>query len=358
MTAAEAALRERVRAAGGSVPYEEFMRFALYDPEHGYYSRRVRTVGREGDFSTSATLHSTLADAVAAWASHHRTDGTAADGRWHLIELGGGSGELAARILDRIGWWGRRRLRYYLVEVSTGLRTAQQTRLARWAGNVSWHHSLTDALVMAGGVALIFSNEFVDAFPCARWVFDEGAGWREIRVAWPDGVDGPDEILGAPVAADEQAVASVATARPAHGQQVEIFGSYRHWQREQLTRWRQGRLLTIDYGDEMPGLYHRRPAGTLRAYCRQMRFTGREVYARIGQQDLTADVNFTDLQRWGDPLGLVTSSYGNQADFLRRWLSPGALRQAGRDARVAYGLDPEGPGGAFKVLEQTRGPAL
>ena len=96
--------------------------------------------------------------------------------------------------------------------------------------------------------------------------------------------------------------------------------SYRRWLEECVGAWQHGRLLTIDYGDVPPALYRRRPHGTLRAYCRHQRFVGREVYQRFGQQDLTADVNFADLQRWGEALGLKGDPPSTQADFLRRWL--------------------------------------
>lgn len=352
-------MREHIRVAGGSVAFEEFMRFAVYDPEHGYYSRQVRTVGREGDFSTSATLHPALADAVAAWAAHHRADGMTPDKQWHLIELGGGSGEVAARVLGSLGWWARRRVRYHLVEVSAGLRAAQETRLAPWRGRIFWHETMADAIRVSKGTALIFSNEFVDAFPCARWVLGADAVWREIRVAWPDGSPQPAEILGAAVPAADLASASVAepvfTSKMPAGQRVEVHASYQRWQQEQLGDWVRGRLLTIDYGDLLPGLYHRRPAGTLRAYCRQMRFTGNEVYLRIGRQDLTADVNFVDLHRWGTRLGLDLWEYGAQAGFLKQWLPAKRARNEEHDPGLAYVTDPEGAGGAFKVLEQTRG---
>ena len=355
MTAAEGALRAAIEEAGGSVPFEEFMRRALYDPAHGYYTRTVRTVGREGDFSTAATLGTVLADAVAVWAARHRQQG--ADGRWNLIELGGGSGAMGARVLRSLGWWARRRVRYHLVEVSAGLRARQRQILAPWGAAVSWHDTLGAALAASGGGGLIFSNEFVDAFPCARWVYRDG--WRELRVAWPEGAGAPVEVVGGPVAAEELAMATAAEPKGGRtlplGQVVEVFTSYRAWLREQLAGWRRGRMLTIDYGDVAARLYERRPGGTLRAYCRQMRFTGAEVYARVGQQDLTADVNFTDLRRWGEELGLRTAGLGTQADFIREWLRPAALGRTARDLRQAALLDPEGAGGAFKVIEQTRG---
>lgn len=353
MTAAEGALRDRIDAAGGSMSFEEFMRWALYDPAHGYYARRVRTVGAKGDFSTAATLGPALAASVAAWAAHHRPGG-----RWHLVELGPGSGELAAGVLRWLGWWARRGLRYHLVEVSEGLRETQKKRLGRWDGRVVWHGTLVEALGAAGGEALIFSNEFVDAFPCARWVLDAGGRWREGRVAWPDGAAWPADVLGEEVPEATRAVASVTAAHAAPwfaaGQAAEVFLSYREWQRTQLAGWRRGRMLTVDYGDKLPFLYDRRPRGTLRAYCRQLRFEGAEIYARVGQQDLTADVNFTDLQRWGNDLGLMTVFSGTQAGFLNHWLPAAARDEAGRDARLAAMFDPDGAGGAFRVLEQVR----
>ncbi len=347
LRSAAEALRERIRRAGGSIPFGEWMRFALYDPEHGYYSQRIRTVGREGDFSTSATLHPALGRAVAAWARHHRKD-AATGRRWHLIELGGGNGEMAGQVLDSLGWWARRGLQYHLIEVSAGLRAAQRERLAAWGPRISWYESLTDALKEAGGTALIFSNEFVDAFPCARWVLDENSEWREIRVIWPDDAPHPLEVRGAVVPVAIQTLASVAdAARMATwvpGQTVEVFASYRQWQRDYLAHWKRGRLLTIDYGDDVTALYHRRPAGTLRAYCRQIRFTGREIYERVGRQDLTADINFTDLQRWGDELGFATVSCDTQSEFLRRWLPGRTLRQAGRDPGPILSAGPRGGG--------------
>ena len=99
----EAFLRALIRAEGGSISVERFMREALYHPRFGYYSRRVRSVGRTGDFSTTATLHPALGWAVGAWANAHRME-VSGRGHWHLIELGGGGGQLAAGVIRSVGW--------------------------------------------------------------------------------------------------------------------------------------------------------------------------------------------------------------------------------------------------------------
>ena len=347
-------LRALLAAEGGVVSVERFMREALYHPEHGYYARRVRAVGRTGDFSTSATLGRGLGWAVAAWAARHRGE-VARRGRWHLIELGGGSGELAAEIRRSLPWWAGIGLRYHLVEVSAGLRAEQQRQLAGWR-NVRWHTEIEAALDAADGRALIFSNEFVDAFPCVQLARDGLTDrWQEVCLTWSEYDERPTEILRD--WHDPAAASAVGAGVPtAPGQRVEIHLAYQRWLATWQPRWHAGRLLTIDYGDTPPALYQRRPRGTLRAYCHHQLFTGPEVYARFGRQDLTADVNFSDLRAWGEALGLATAGFGTQEEFLRRWLPRRRLARAANDPTLTRLLDPAGAGGAFKVLEQVRPP--
>ena len=344
---ASAYLRSLVAAEGGSISVERFMQEALYHPRFGYYARRVGTVGRTGDFSTSATLHPALGQAIAAWALAHRAEVTRR-GRWHLVELGGGTGELAAGVLKSLGWRGRLGVSYHLVETSEPLRAQQQARLHA-TGQVTWHPEVRSALAAAEGRALVFSNEFVDAFPCVQLVYNGAAStWREVRVAWPEAANHPAETTGG----WEGALPAAARQIPQkEGQRVEVHRTYHDWLKSWVPDWRAGRWLTIDYGDQLPTLYHRQPHGTLRAYCRHQRLTGPEVYQRFGQQDLTADVNFTDLEEWGKGVGLETAGFQSQVEFLRRWLPGKALRDQS-DACLAFLLDPEGAGGAFKVLEQ------
>ena len=323
------------------------MREALYHPRFGYYTRHVRGVGRTGDFSTAATLHPALGWAVGAWANAHRAE-VSRRGNWHLIELGGGGGQLAVGILCSVGWWARRGLCYHLVEISEGLRRTQRTALAGFAHKVQWHEDVQSALAVAEGRALIISNEFVDAFPCVQLVYDAESGdWREVRVRWPKDAEHPGEVFG-------EWHGAVPTFEATGGQRVEMLPSYQKWLSGCVGAWKGGRMLTVDYGDVPPALYHRRPRGTLRAYCRHQHIVGPEIYRRFGQQDLTADVNFADLRRWGDALGLGQGSLSTQAEFLNRWLPSRRRKLTNIDLALAFLLDPEGAGGAFKVLEQTR----
>ena len=128
------------------------------------------------------------------------------------------------------------------------------------------------------------------------------------------GTDGIHEILRPAELPESTAFAG--DFRP--GQRVEIHESYRHWLRGWASEWTSGSMLTIDYGDTMPGLYHRRTAGTIRGYAHHQRLTGLEIYQAPGRLDLTADVNYSDLQKWGEDLGWRTTRHGTLDEVLDR----------------------------------------
>lgn len=332
----------RIQAeCGGSIPFQRFMAEALHHPTFGYYGSRIAGVGAGGDFSTSATLSARLGSAIASWALAR----SAGQGwrRLPLIEIGAGNGELAAAVLRGLGWFNRLKTDYMIVESSPNLRKRQE-QLLRGRG-VGWHDSVGSALEETGGRALIFSNELVDAFPCRLFEKTHG-GWMELGVMLsPDG--GLSECLVGNAVKDPwfQSLGAVHT-----GQRVERHDSYRAWLETWASSWREGYLLTIDYGDLSQNLYNRRPSGSLRAYWKHRRLTGSEIYARFGKQDLTADVNFSDLMEWGSFLGWRQARLSSQREFLNQW-GPAHLRSV---AREVYLESPDGAGMAFKVLEQSR----
>lgn len=303
------------------------MHGALYHPETGYYSSRVRGVGRRGDFSTWATLDHSLAKAVAGWIRGRRIR--------RLIEVGAGDGSLALAVLKSLGWWRRLGFQYHIVEVSEPLREAQQKLLNRFG--VVWHSGPAEALRALNGRASIFSNELPDAFPCR--VFEKcGDGWLELHV---QNLDGAQQECLMPC---QLPASTVFAYRFLNGARVEVHESYRCWLHGWAQEWRCGEMLTIDYGDTMPGLYHRRPAGTLRAYLAHQRITGAGVLERPGTRDITADVNFSDLEKWGSDIGWQTLGGGTLEEFFRKWMPgmaiPGAFHEASH---------------AFRFLEQCTG---
>lgn len=162
--ASRSLLRAFLEKRGGAASWRDWMEAALYDPDNGYYTKNIRTVGRRGDFATSATLDETLGRAIAAWV---RDEWRRAKRKLPLIEVGPGDGSLHGAVLRRLGLMGRIGLRSHLVENSPVLRGMQQQALQRFRRRLTWHASIESAIRKCDGRALIFSNELADAFPAS-----------------------------------------------------------------------------------------------------------------------------------------------------------------------------------------------
>lgn len=289
MSGATAFLADLQEKSGGTIPFERYMAEALHNPAFGYYASRIRTVGPRGDFSTLATLDDSLASMIAGRIREARPRA--------VIEIGAGSGRLSAAVRRRLGIW--RRPAWHIVEVSAPLREAQRRLLG---GSVRWHGDPAAALGAAGGEAFLFSNELVDAFPCRVFERTE-AGWDEIHVRIDAATGGLGEVR-VPATPPESSMFGI--PHPV-GRRVETHTSYREWLASWRRAWRGGSMLTIDYGDTVPPRRRRPLSGSVRGYLLHNRLEGSEVLQAPGRIDITADVNFTDLRRWGEALGLRTT---------------------------------------------------
>jgi SAM-dependent MidA family methyltransferase len=338
---------EKASGGGRAARFEDWMRVALYDPELGYYARNVRSVGPRGDFSTAATLHPALGEAVAAWASARRKEMFGGGlVPWNLIEAGPGTGELARTVLDALPLFARRTVTLRLVETSPVLREAQRVRLA---GRATWHATMKDALAACGGRALVYASELLDALPVRvlrRW----GGGWEELWISSNGGECREDwrptssEGVGPP-----GAFSALSRTWP-EGQRVEIAPAVHEF----FLSWKSflslGSLLLLDYGDSIETLYDRRPHGTVRGYAHHQRLEGADLYANAGLVDVTADLNLTDVMAWAAEAGLAVSPLETQGAFLARHVKSVEAR-AVREPALAFLLDPRGAGAGFKALE-------
>jgi SAM-dependent MidA family methyltransferase len=295
----------------GLTRFDHFMAEALYG-RNGYYTGKRTILGARGDFTTTPKIGTRLAETIAHWIK----EAWKRNGRpLPIIELGPGDGTLACDIRKSLGFWDRRRLDYHFVEISPHLSARQKE-----INQGQWHCTLSDALESTDRRALIISNEFFDAFPVR--IFNDQ---REELFLTPDRQERwllcealPDSLL--------------LENPPAR---FEVAESIHRWIKEELSLLEHGEILTIDYGGTPEEVYHRRPLGTLRAYAHHMRLHPPEAYQNPGHQDLTFDVCFPELERWGKSSGLETVSYQTQAQFL------------GTE-------DHDGVGGAFKVLHQMK----
>lgn len=278
------------------------MNRCLHDPVKGYYARNIRGIGNRGDFTTAPQISKAPASAIASWAARALREAGCRD----LIEVGPGLGTLAKDVFRALPLSVRLRTTLHLVESSPALASLQKDILKK---RTRHHSSIHAALHACQGNAVIYSNELVDAFPI-RLFQNTADGWREIALE-QDGLQ-RKEILLPP---GDLPPSTIFQRKFSVGQRVEIHDSYRLWLNSWLPLWQKGEMLTIDYGETSDRLYHRQPHGSLRAYLLHQRIEGGEIYANQGLQDITADVNFSDLITWTTPW-LENAELINFSDFL------------------------------------------
>ena len=320
MTELENRLIRRLQAEG-AIPFREFMRMALYDPELGYYNSERLKIGPSGDYYTSSNVHPVFGAILAQ----------AFAGLWHaledggqlpltLIEMGAGTGQLALDLLTAL----RRehpacfaRTRYVIVEASPAMRARQAERLSELSALVTWRE-LAD-LEEEPLTAVAFSNELIDAMPVHRARFQRG-DWQEQFVILQGTAAGTPRLALSwrEVSTPEVERYLQRLMMPfAEGQIIEVNLEAIDWLRRLSGALARGHLVTIDYGDLAPHLYAPdRRDGTLRCFSRHALNVA--PLERIGEQDITASVNFTALQEYGREYGFTPVSYERQANFLFR----------------------------------------
>jgi len=358
-------LAETIRReiAAGAISFARFMELALYCPQLGYYERNMDTVGRRGDYYTSASVGPVfgemLAFQFAGWLEEMREAG----GEMRIIEAGAHDGKLAADILS---WLKQRRpelfarLEYVILEPSGQRRAWQQETLRENAGKIRWlakPQAPDSRLSTPRSCSIIFSNELLDAFPVHRLGWDARAmKWFE----WGVALEG-DKFVWAklPHSAFHIPHSELESVLP-DGYIIEICPAAETWWQHAASTLSSGKLVAIDYGLTAAELFRpERCGGTLRAYRRHR--ASDDLLADAGEQDLTAHVNFSAIQQAGEAAGLHTEGLVSQPKFLteiaaRIWKNPGAFGEwtPAHTRQFQTLVHPQHLGRAFRVLVQSR----
>jgi len=314
---------------GGAIRFDRYISAALHHPEVGYYAATIQTIGKGGDFTTWPQLDKSLSRAVAGWAKTFRPD----RGKWQLVEAGAGSGILARDTLRALGWW--QKPEFTIIEHSRHLRERQKQNLPR---GCRW---VTDPSELGSGKpTLIYSNELIDAFPCR--VFERSLhDWLELHFTISGG-----RGTGSWQPAKDLPISSVFDHDWPEGQRLEVHEAFSSWLKVLAANRSIDRLLFIDYGDRSPDLYKRQPKGSLRGYLRQQKLQEGELFKNFGRIDLTADVNFTDIERIVRSSGFTDISLMPLRDFIKKHTSTAPSDQQ----LLAAG----GAGESFLVLDAGR----
>ena len=313
--------------AGGShlrITFAEFMELALYHPQHGYYASNTAKIGTSGDFFTSPHLGSDFGELLAEQ-FFQMWELLDCPYPFSLVEMGAGQGLLAKDVLRYL----QRHypqcfavLEYLIIERAGALIAEQQQQLSpliEAGANVHW--CSFDELSPNSIVGCFFSNELVDALP-VHLVMTTDSRLQEIYVTTTT----EDNKLQLQEVVDDLSTPDL--ERYFTELKINLFNSpypdrYRtevnlaalDWIATVASKLQRGYVLTIDYGYSSDRYYHPlRSEGTLQCYYRHSHHS--DPYLYVGEQDITAHVNFTALQKWGEKSGLQTLGFTKQGMFL------------------------------------------
>jgi SAM-dependent MidA family methyltransferase len=418
----EQEIRER-----GPIPFSRYMELCLYDPDHGYYSRNAEQFGKAGDFYTSSDVHAVFGRLMARqFEEMWRVLGSPE--KIAVVELGPGRGLLAQDVLDwsekKFPAFFRA-LHYVLVETSPVLRQRMKSTLRKHldSGKTAFASPEENGATLANQIepdaeldaepetetdacdhqnahttsgpaaerrqnaahsasrgsappaakapegrkkppmieaatenTILFANEFFDALP-VEILSAQGT----LRL---DARDGRFLETWAPSSPEELEFLDRHSIHPEPGERVEVQLMAQRYTRQIASTSNRGFLIAIDYGYTRAEQLAGRHRGTLKAI--RQHSVSANPYEAPGEQDITADVNFTALAAAAEGRGMQTQKLITQSQFLMGIGEATQFADAFDDcrlpqerAKVALQLKhlvtPAGMGESFQVLIASKG---
>ena len=296
-----ARIRQAIHAAGGSIPFAQFMHMALYEPSLGYYVAGLRKIGKDGDFVTAPEISPLFSQCLANQCTQILNELGGGD----VLELGAGSGIMAADILMELEKRECLPQHYYILDVSPELRDRQFHTLQRQVPHLLERVTWLDSLPAQPLRGVILGNEVLDAMPVELFRIMNG------------------EMFTLAVSANDAGFAFVTTPHAQPAPYESLPDGYTSEYNPALPAWLQsvadcltaGVVLLVDYGYEAREYYHpERDQGTLICHYQHRVHDNPLVY--VGLQDITASVDFTAVANTGLDVGLELYGYTTQAMFL------------------------------------------
>lgn len=338
----------------GPLTFHDFMQMSLYHPTYGYYSQNKTRRGKKGDYFTSAQVSPLFAEIFAeAFIELRKSIGSY---QCSIIEMGSGGGEFLESVMEYIkrkdsikGW------KVWAVETSRASRDQIWRRISRFPKS-EVVASLDDIDWVGSLEGIIFSNEFFDALPFHRLKFIDGKfleifvdmkGDAFVETAGP--LSRPDLLLkaginGKPLNPEGWVESQEIEVRPDLPSVYEKFDGA-------LGR---GYVVTVDYGHPRSQLYSpRRPQGTWT--CFHQHKSIQDPYKYIGDADITAHVDFTQLLEAGQAHDFDPLFFSSQGLFLSHVGQKPIEERIKEKAAIQQLIHPDAMGESFWVLAQGKG---
>jgi SAM-dependent MidA family methyltransferase len=301
----------------GPQPFAWFMEQALYHPDYGYYSSDRAAIGRRGDYFTNVSVGPLFGQLLAAqfaeiWERLGKIAG------FTIVEQGAHHGDFARDVLELLRQQSPEffsALRYQIIEPFPKLRDRQSAMLLEFRDRIQWRRSIDKLEPFVG---IHFSNELLDAMP----------------------INLRDKLVG--LNCDQFVFVESAAKQITNQSQLD-------WIKDVAAKLQRGFVLMVDYGF----------SGNEFREMLQVRARHRTLdspFDEIGNADITAHVNWSDLAGAAQGKGLRLAGFTDQHHFLTGIISTLPEAIAGEKSKRALQtlLHPEMLGRSFQVLCLTK----
>ena len=327
-------IRDEIQANGGSISFKRYMEMALYQPGLGYYVAGTHKLGAQGDFITAPEISPLYSQCIANQCAEilSKVGGG-------VLELGAGSGIMAADILLELEKQNQLPEHYYILDLSPDLIQRQQQTLQMHAPHllerVEWLSSLPTEF---NGV--IIANEVLDAMPVSVFTQHEDNIYEHYVI------NENNKLLEQLKPANKklkQQVLSLKIPEDATPYTSELNPNIEAWLKILSDSLKAGVILLVDYGYPRSEYYlPERNKGTL--ICHYQHLVNESPLYYPGLQDITASVDFTAVAEAADTAELSVAGFTSQAGFLAN---------AGLEKYFMQALDTN-PDDQYKLAQQVR----
>ncbi len=358
----KARIQMRILEAGGWLSFADFMHISLYEPGLGFYSGGAKKFGLGGDFVTAPEISPLFAQTLARQAAQVLQIAQSNDYSSDILELGAGTGKLAADLMFELETLKQLPRRYFILEVSDHLRHIQYETLQKALSpdlmlRVQWL-----SILPTNFEGLILANEVLDALPVhifhtnSGGIDERGIALAQHQFVWQN------KPIRSKSPTQQQLLNVVSKLGLPDNYVSEICLAATGLIASLASVLKKGAILLIDYGFSAREYYHpQRNLGTL--MCHYQHYAHTDPLINVGLQDITAHVNFTAIAQAAVDNGLTLSGFCSQAQFLMNCgvldlLSQVSPSDMGRYAPLAAAaqklLSPAEMGDLFKVIALTK----
>lgn len=342
----KAHILEAIAVKSAPISFRDYMEMALYMPKLGFYTNPNTGIGQHGHFTTAPEISPLFAQCIASQIypclqSKQLT---------HIIEFGGGSGQLALQLLLQLEQYDSLPERYYFLDLSPVLKQQQQETIQSHAPHLLQRCEWLNTLPKNQLNAIVIANEVLDAMPVHRFMIKG----NEIKEIYIDKLDNElIEVCHPPSPQLKKRITHLPPLPEGYQSEVNLF--IKPWLQSIFDVLDAGLVYLFDYGFPEKEFYHPdRHQGTL--MCHYQHKAHPDPLIHIGEQDITAHVDFTHVAESGFDIGFDVKGYTHQGSFLiankiTEWVDMSDEQNRFRDNQAIKTLTlPHEMGELFKVI--------